>query len=232
MLKRLLRNASADAARRDLERYLKVMEGASDPEVAELVIAGQSVRLSAQADGLPPAVFLAPMLLEPGHALTVIEGLTAARSAADRSRDDARVAGITVWLHSLRCAVFPENRSLGRQLWGQLARGIPEARHLAERLRPLGIMDPFDEVSIIPSGLEPRDASGREVMPGLPGLEALVVYARVKEQEDMSRQEAERVRQAASDAARFKALPVTLGSLDHRIRAAQARNGVSAAGGT
>ena len=39
----------------------------------------------------------------------------------------AEAAGAMVWLHSMRALAFPEIRSLGRQMWKELQRGIPHA---------------------------------------------------------------------------------------------------------
>jgi hypothetical protein len=58
----------------------------------------------------------------------------------------AMAPGLMVWLHSVRASQTPEIRALGREMWSQLARGIPHVEetahglvaHLGVRLDPNG----------------------------------------------------------------------------------------------
>ena len=57
---------------------------------------------------------------------------------AAQKEQSAGAAGLMVWLHTLRASDTPELRLLGREMWAQLARGIPHAKDAAE-----GIFDVF-----------------------------------------------------------------------------------------
>lgn len=66
--------------------------------------------------------------------------------------------GVMVWLHSIRALQSPDLRQLGRDMWGQLQRGMPYCEEAAEDFQfvpgggPLNI-DGFEE---FPDGLSPQ----------------------------------------------------------------------------
>ena len=115
--------------------------------------------------------------------------LVRARNKAVSSKNEELVAGLTVWLHSLRAVNHPELRVLGRRLWGILARGFDTSQDLALILSSqvtgeIGYRL-LTEHNAIPGGLEPRDGEGNEYMPGRPGIEVMESLAeQVRQVED------------------------------------------------
>ena len=49
-----------------------------------------------------------------------------------QKEEPATAAGLMVWLHTIRASETPEIRVLGREMWAQLARGIPYAEEAAD----------------------------------------------------------------------------------------------------
>ena len=66
-------------------------------------------------------------------------------------------SGAIVWLFTVRAAIEPALRDLGRQLWGQLERGFPKADEAVDGLfRITGLMADITDIGRFPDGFTPN----------------------------------------------------------------------------
>lgn len=169
ILRWLVRRGTA-ANRRDIERYIAVLENLPLRERAAHLLLAQECRLAAitQADSANrmlrtvagvlrdyPDVDERDLLIAP----TYLDRIT----AAARSKD-ARGAmiGWLVWLHTFRAAVQPRNRDLARRMWHLLREARPEVPDLYHQLHGPEGHPSFDSQTLItacdwvPEGFEPE----------------------------------------------------------------------------
>lgn len=214
MLKRLLRSATLSSARRDFDQYLMALDGASTRELGSMVLVAQEARLWAERQGIGASVFLTPFSVPPSEVANAQAALLQARAMASTQGADTLGAGLAVWLYSLRAVALPELRIHGRRMWGILARGFPHARQIA---REAGVSEDAarlgEEIDAVPTGLEPRDAAGVEVMPGVSG-ETIMTAREVDRQHAADRLERQKAEERAAAAL----------TLEARIKAAVDRN--------
>lgn len=66
-------------------------------------------------------------------------------------------AALMVWVHTMRAGSWAELRGLGREMWGQLARGFPYIEDQADALEALtGARPDVSDAYKFPIGLEPE----------------------------------------------------------------------------
>ena len=76
--------------------------------------------------------------------------------AFQENDDTVSAAGMMVWLFTVRAAMSPDIRGLGRELWGQLERGFDHVEEARIQILSLGgkIID-IDGYEKFPIGMEP-----------------------------------------------------------------------------
>ena len=124
--RRKIWRASVKSAREDLESFVLSLRGASDQELGMVVAMATTIRLQLSQSGSLPEYALA--LPTPDDDASMIQ-FHLGRLVRQLQKMDktAEAVGAMVWLHSMRALAFPEIRSLGRQMWKELQRGIPHA---------------------------------------------------------------------------------------------------------
>jgi hypothetical protein len=129
-----LRRAAAKGAREDLKHFVESLRALSDVQVGAAVAAAAVVRVALREKG----VLSDDLLRVARHPMQVTTQLSLAqlvrRYQAEQKYREA--TGAMIWLHSLRALSFPEARTLGREMWGELRRGQTHALHL---LRDTGL---------------------------------------------------------------------------------------------
>ncbi|MBS3965979.1 MAG: hypothetical protein KGZ60_01820 [Truepera sp.] len=162
--KRKLEAASVNAQRDDINRFIAGLRGADDEEIGTMLVVANGIRINLLRLGAIPVAALDFSI--PRDADTQMKcdmcPITLSSSIKQFQRDNQRsdAFGVMVWLHSVRALNAPELRSLGREMWGELARGFRYADEAYQDIREIaGDRLPPDlqrELTFIPRGLEPR----------------------------------------------------------------------------
>jgi hypothetical protein len=182
----LIQQVAAPALRGGFDKYIQTIDGYSDIERGQLVLDAQHTRIAWEEQlGLNSILFLHPFAVEPAELAKFSLRVSGNIELAQNAGQFAVAAGGLVWLHSLHAVQSPELRLHGRKLWGLLSRGFQHAHALAA-----GVHFRFHneisarlvvELDAIPTGLEPRDSDGNELMPGKFGHDVVATRTSIRE---------------------------------------------------
>ena len=162
--KKRIIEASNDAMKNDIARFIASLKGASDSEISTMLVVANIVRLNLTNMGKIPPAALDITIPRVGDldikcdmcSVTLANAVKQFQSMNQPS--DA--LGTMIWLHSVRALNVPEIRYLGRAMWQELSRGFRDIDQTLEDIHsisptplPLNIEN---EVRFIPRGLEPN----------------------------------------------------------------------------
>lgn len=151
---RCFRNWASNKHRKELAFFLNGLASSDGSELGFLLAYATHVRHQLEEKGhniLDPFVYLIQNPIFPYTLSSTIIQLQ-----KDKRNQDA--AALMVWLHTFRAAANPlELRSLGRQLWGELARGFPYVEEATQSATMhLGINFNIEGYNTFPEGLTPE----------------------------------------------------------------------------
>jgi hypothetical protein len=157
--KRSMQLATVRDGTADLERFLVALKGMSDQELGSVVAMAAILRMELRHQGLFPDTALDIASTLPESEQKAVRSAMSGLALNLQKKNHPSTGAAIVWLHTLRALQFPELRSLGRQMWGELERGFPHVfdafRFLEEatgQSLPLGALQASQ---FIPVGLEP-----------------------------------------------------------------------------
>ncbi len=132
-LKRRMEMRFTAAMENDIRRFVAGLRGASAEEIGLLLlIANHWRRILEQEFGWNldhPELIPAKHPAAAWHVNRMIQKV--------QKQNPAMASGLMVWLHTLRASDVPEIRLAGRELWGQLHRGMPHVRQASLDTRDL-----------------------------------------------------------------------------------------------
>lgn len=143
----------------EIQQFLLALKGMSDEELGTVAAMAALVRVSLRQEGVLPdeALGIGAPLSETSEA--TVRGTIAQTALAMQKQKHAMASGALVWVHTLRAYHFPEVRLLGRQMWGELQRGLPHALSALRFMEEVTHEPPPPGTPLatqfIPVGLEP-----------------------------------------------------------------------------
>lgn len=164
-LKRKFQLSNIKAVTEDVARFLSILKGSDDREIAMVVAMATIMRIKLRALGrLKDSIFdIGGNLAEQASAQFFLSQIL---KECQNNRQFSESSGLMVWLHTLRSFTYPEIRSLGREMWQELLRGFPLVTQTLNTIEnELGGKFPseaYDEYKFIPLGLEPKKVVNKE----------------------------------------------------------------------
>jgi hypothetical protein len=163
-IKKRIEDASTDAMKNDIERFIASLKGAGDEEIATMLIVANVLRINLTKMGKIPAAALDLSIPRLGDIEIKCDmcpiTLSSAIKQFQKIGQPTDALGCMIWLHSVRALNVPEIRVLGRDMWRQLSRGFVHLDDAIEDMSALiGTSLPKnikDEVRFVPRGLEPQ----------------------------------------------------------------------------
>lgn len=165
-LKKRALEASTDAMKNDIVRFIASLKGADSEEISTMIVVANILRLNLTAMGkIPPAALNINIPrdydLEMKCDMCPIT-LTSTIKQFQKINQPSDALGVMIWLHSVRALNTPELRIYGREMWQELKRGFPYVDETLEQIRELSNKplptDIDEEIRFIPRGLEPQVA--------------------------------------------------------------------------
>ncbi|MCE7999080.1 MAG: hypothetical protein HEP70_09500 [Rhodobiaceae bacterium] len=162
-LKKKVLEASADAMKNDIERFIVSLRGADDEEISLMVVLANIIRLNLIEMGKIPLAALDLGISRDESvayqcdmcSVTLVNTI----KQFQKMNQPSDAVGAMILLHSVRALNVPEIRIFGREMWQELERGFPYVDDTLEDIRGLtGNPLPAnidDELRFIPHGLEP-----------------------------------------------------------------------------
>ena len=150
----------AEAATNDLSKQLYMLRNSNADDVGLTLASATFWRLFWIQEGMiPKGAMSIYEIAEPGECARFRSNLIR-QIEEDKKTSPAGVIGLMVWLNTSWSLSIHELRPLGRELWKELARGIPYApTYVPNFLSAANVVidtDFTDAVRFIPPGLEPE----------------------------------------------------------------------------
>lgn len=163
-VKKKVMNASTNAMKNDITRFIEGLKGASSEEIGGMLVIATALRMNLIAAGTIPLAALNLNIprdpdLEMECSMSPIRLVKHIKEFQSKGHPSDALGGM-IWLHSVRALMVPEIRLYGRAMWKELSRGFPYSDDAIEQIYTM-IGKPLppkihDEIMFIPVGLEPR----------------------------------------------------------------------------
>ena len=126
-LKRKVQISSLNAIEEDLDRFLLGLKGSDSSELGLIVAVASHWRNRLETEfgwnlDYPDTV----EAQDPTAPLKLVKMIRQNQMGRNDPMN-LMAAGLMVWIHTLRASARPELRLKGREMWGELCRGIPHA---------------------------------------------------------------------------------------------------------
>ena len=157
----MMQERAARAGGREVERFVRGLEGTGDNDLGVLVAVATAVRINLEIQGILPDGLFADHTLPPPEKLGQYQWrINRVGRQFARMGLETDAVGVNIWSFSLRCLNVPGLRPLGRAMWVELARGFPHVESAleageAEKGEPFPPRV-WKEWSLVPIGLEPE----------------------------------------------------------------------------
>ena len=157
----MMRERAARSGAREVERFVRGLEGTGDIDLGVLVAVATAVRVNLETQGVLPEGLFADEPLPPAEKLGQYQWrINRVGGQFARMRLETDAVGVNIWSFSLRCLNVSGLRPLGRAMWIELARGFPHVEDAleageAEKGEPFPPRV-WKEWSLVPVGLEPK----------------------------------------------------------------------------
>lgn len=149
-LKNKLKKPFMDTMRKEIIAFTKTLNVREGEEVAKLVIVATHQRHTLmRAKGFDVGTPLKTI----SSNSNVITSLRKLVKSLQENNNPAAASGIMVWLHTLRCAIYPELHNEGEKMWKELKRGFIHVESIKKDVNKLvGQKLCIDEYNRIPVG--------------------------------------------------------------------------------
>ena len=162
MFKNMFLNWSLKKRRQELELFVESLKGMDDSDVLMVLFAATMIRIDMknQASNLDFLYPLDVLQRSPWYCAIVNKEIR----RRQKLREMPQATGWMVWLHTFRVCEEPPLRLLGRQMWGELERGMKIVKVMKNNPQPEFSMftddDGLNETLLedmcqFPEGLEP-----------------------------------------------------------------------------
>ena len=144
---------ASNKQRQEMTHFVSLLKSMDGSEIGVVVAVATHVRHQLEAQGHNPTDPIAYTAINPEFALLLSR--TAISLQKQQRLQDA--AAFMVWLHTARAAIRLELRSLGRDLWRELARGFPHVEEGALSCHLLlGVRPNIEGADQFPQGFTPE----------------------------------------------------------------------------
>ncbi|MEE9452751.1 MAG: hypothetical protein V3V13_00020 [Paracoccaceae bacterium] len=158
-IKRKVLEQDTNAAKTDLEKYIRILKGMSDEEIGDFLIPA-TISRTITYKHLLIAGALDLRVLRNAELETVPLRLNRQIRECQKRETFEEAAALMPWLHSVRSINDLELRYLSKEMWAELIRGFPHARSsigFFQSSNDVNIPNGFlESMYFVPYGLEPK----------------------------------------------------------------------------
>ncbi len=121
--KKFILNRSADIAANEIKRFNTSLSGMDGRTISGIVIFAHNYRkILLEQNNIDLNELSIEVSRDTYLSLKILNEI----KEFQKYSMEAQATGLMVWVHSLRSVSFPENRILGRQMWGHLKRDMDD----------------------------------------------------------------------------------------------------------
>lgn len=149
----------ANTSSAEIDTFIQSLRGLSDEEISLLLAESYIARATCIHIGILPSEAFTNDDIGDGKELSKISYVLS-KVIRDQQKQGKlnTAAALMIWLHSARSMLTPEIRIKGREMWGELSRGLYGVRSVLRHKENEGFLIPdkvHEDGTFIPEALEP-----------------------------------------------------------------------------